>query len=297
MWVDSKTAAAVLGVNLRTLQRKVVDAQKKCQKILTIDTQKIMYQFIFSNRGGTSGKVLQIWLDDEIASFPNDMQNNKGCNNESNFDTRACGILDAKGLQGSSICETRQGEYQSSEAWQNDTGKESASFTKRDESSINDENNITKCNKTGNQTQEKSMDKSCQSRINGDINDTQDKENMGEIRRGVLFDSQRLNADMGVEYMAGDNRSASENADENDIRYAKCSNISNSAMDNNERCGMDELDELDNSKTKWVCGLANNESEATKDKNNELEELFNATNIAEDKKADAYMKAKFAKFG
>ncbi|OCR84579.1 hypothetical protein CFT13S00388_09830, partial [Campylobacter fetus subsp. testudinum] len=105
--------------------------------------------------------------------------------------------------------------------WQNDTGKESASFTKRDESSINDENNITneqnganrdsgldgyskyrrdkqdnqitdiaRCNKTGNQTQEKSMDKSCQSRISGDINDTQDKENMGEIRRGVLFDSQ-----------------------------------------------------------------------------------------------------------
>ncbi|WP_035148320.1 DDE-type integrase/transposase/recombinase, partial [Campylobacter fetus] len=32
-----------------------------------------------------------------------------------------------------------------------------------------------------------------------------------------------------------------------------------------------------------------------KDKNNELEELFNATNIADDKKADAYMKAKICK--
>ena len=66
MWIDSRTAAAVLGVNLRTLQRKAINAQNKCQKILTIDTQKIMYQFIFSSRGGSSGKVLQIWLDDEL---------------------------------------------------------------------------------------------------------------------------------------------------------------------------------------------------------------------------------------
>ncbi|OCR84513.1 hypothetical protein CFT13S00388_10015, partial [Campylobacter fetus subsp. testudinum] len=71
---------------------------------------------------------------------------------------------------------------------------------------------------------------------------------------------------MGVEYMAGDNRSVSENADKNDIRYAKCRDISNSNMGNNER---DSMDELDNSKTKWVCGLANNESEVTKDKNDE----------------------------
>lgn len=66
MWIDSRTAAAILGVNLRTLQRKAINAQNKCQKILTIDTQKIMYQFIFSSRGGSSGKVLQIWLDDEL---------------------------------------------------------------------------------------------------------------------------------------------------------------------------------------------------------------------------------------
>ncbi|WP_297985891.1 transposase family protein [uncultured Campylobacter sp.] len=65
MWIDSKSAAAVLGVNLRTLQRKSISAQNKCQKILNIDTQKIMYQFNFS-RGGSSGKTLQIWLDDEL---------------------------------------------------------------------------------------------------------------------------------------------------------------------------------------------------------------------------------------
>ncbi|WP_158004663.1 hypothetical protein, partial [Campylobacter fetus] len=71
-----------------------------------------MYEI--SNRGGASGKVLQIWLDDEIASFPNDVQNNKGCNNESNFDTRACGFLEAKGLQGNSVSTKWQGEYQGS---------------------------------------------------------------------------------------------------------------------------------------------------------------------------------------
>ncbi|EAJ5692747.1 hypothetical protein A0W74_00940 [Campylobacter fetus] len=84
MWVDSKTAAAVLGVNLRTLQRKAINAQNKCQKILTIDTHKIMYQFIFSSRGGSSGKVLQIWLDEQSEN----KLISKGYNIEDISDTR-----------------------------------------------------------------------------------------------------------------------------------------------------------------------------------------------------------------
>lgn len=87
MWVDSKTAAGVLGVNLRTLQRKAINAQNKCQKILTIDTQKIMYQFIFSSRGGSSGKVLQIWLDDEKFSQSYKTDKNIEVNNEEISDT------------------------------------------------------------------------------------------------------------------------------------------------------------------------------------------------------------------
>ncbi|EAI8860076.1 hypothetical protein CX802_09605, partial [Campylobacter fetus] len=94
MWVDSKTAAAVLGVNLRTLQRKAINAQNKCQKILTIDTQKIMYQFIFSSRGGSSGKVLQIWLDEQSEN----KLISKGYNIEDISDTRTSRAFAKQGL-------------------------------------------------------------------------------------------------------------------------------------------------------------------------------------------------------
>ncbi|OCR84560.1 hypothetical protein CFT13S00388_09875, partial [Campylobacter fetus subsp. testudinum] len=100
-------------VNNKSVEKACFRATQSGKKICTIKSH--ICNFVYVDGIGRGGKVLQIWLDDEIASFPNDVQNNKGCNNESNFDTRACGILETKGLQGSSICETRQGEYQSGE--------------------------------------------------------------------------------------------------------------------------------------------------------------------------------------
>ena len=64
MWLSSKKAAEILGVNLRKLQRVISKAQKQNQKILIINTQKTMYRYI-TGVGGNSGKTLQIWLDDE----------------------------------------------------------------------------------------------------------------------------------------------------------------------------------------------------------------------------------------
>ncbi len=113
MWVDSKTAAGILGVNLRTLQRKVINAQNKGQKILTIDTQKIMYQFIFNNRGGSNGKVLQIWLDDEIERE----------NYENKQDNRANALAGEQGLQsGYSLYEWKN-EPKSKETWKDESDK------------------------------------------------------------------------------------------------------------------------------------------------------------------------------
>lgn len=72
MWLSSKEAAEILGVNLRTLQRIASKAKKENQKILTIDTQKTMYKYI-DGIGGNSGKTLQIWIDDDM--FEKDVTN------------------------------------------------------------------------------------------------------------------------------------------------------------------------------------------------------------------------------
>lgn len=66
MWVNSKHAAEILGVNLRKLQRRVVKAQASKQNFLLTNTQKTMYRLISGNRGGAGGKTLQIWIDDSL---------------------------------------------------------------------------------------------------------------------------------------------------------------------------------------------------------------------------------------
>lgn len=64
MWVNSKEAAEILGLNLRKLQRCVAKAENSCQKILTIDTKYFSYSY--TDGIGRGGKILQIWLDDNI---------------------------------------------------------------------------------------------------------------------------------------------------------------------------------------------------------------------------------------
>lgn len=65
MWVNSKQAAEILGVNLRKLQRCVVKAQNDRQKFLTIDTKYFSYSYI--DGIGRGGKTLQIWIDDNLS--------------------------------------------------------------------------------------------------------------------------------------------------------------------------------------------------------------------------------------
>ena len=71
MWVNSKRAAEILGVNLRKLQRRVVKAQASKQNFLLTNTQKAMYRLISGNRGGAGGKTLQIWIDDNLINGEN----------------------------------------------------------------------------------------------------------------------------------------------------------------------------------------------------------------------------------
>ena len=69
MWVNSKCAAEILGVNLRKLQRTVVKAQDELQKNLIVDTKNISYKYI--DGIGRGGKTLQIWIDDNLINGEN----------------------------------------------------------------------------------------------------------------------------------------------------------------------------------------------------------------------------------
>lgn len=64
MWVDSKTAADVLGVKYDALVKSVKRAEKQGKKFCTIKPN--ILSFIYNDGIGRGGKVLQIWLDDEL---------------------------------------------------------------------------------------------------------------------------------------------------------------------------------------------------------------------------------------
>lgn len=66
MWIDSKTAAGVFGVKYDALVKSVKRAEKQGKKFCTINGKILPFKHINGSRGGSSGKVLQIWLDDEL---------------------------------------------------------------------------------------------------------------------------------------------------------------------------------------------------------------------------------------
>ncbi|WP_086321690.1 DDE-type integrase/transposase/recombinase [Campylobacter devanensis] len=64
MWIDSKSAADVLGVKYDALVKSVKRAEKQGKKFCTIKPN--ILSFIYSDGIGRGGKSLQIWLDDEL---------------------------------------------------------------------------------------------------------------------------------------------------------------------------------------------------------------------------------------
>ena len=65
MWVNSKEAAEILGVNNKSLIQAIYRAEKSAKKFCSIKCNILPFIRI-SGRGGASGKILQIWIDDEI---------------------------------------------------------------------------------------------------------------------------------------------------------------------------------------------------------------------------------------
>ncbi|QMS60455.1 transposase [Campylobacter fetus] len=136
MWVDSKTAAAVLGVKYDALQKATRRSEKSGKKFCTIKFHKLYFEYI-NGRGGSSGKVLQIWLDEQSEN----KLISKGCNIEDISDTRTSRAFAKQGLCCDPVSAQWQGEYKSSKDRQEDTTKKTSLEQKSSEGSINDEKN------------------------------------------------------------------------------------------------------------------------------------------------------------
>jgi hypothetical protein len=65
MWVNSKVAAEILGVKYDALQKAIKRAVNSDKKFCLIKFNILYFDYI-DGRGGASGKILQIWLDDAL---------------------------------------------------------------------------------------------------------------------------------------------------------------------------------------------------------------------------------------
>lgn len=67
MWVSSKAATEVLGLKYDTLVKAVKRAENNGKKFCSIKGKILPFNKVDGNIGGASGKVLQIWIDDNLS--------------------------------------------------------------------------------------------------------------------------------------------------------------------------------------------------------------------------------------
>lgn len=65
MWVNSKVAAEILGINNRSLIQTIYRVKKAGKKFCSVKSNILHFTYI-NGRGGNSGKVLQIWIDKNL---------------------------------------------------------------------------------------------------------------------------------------------------------------------------------------------------------------------------------------
>ena len=66
MWVNSKQAAEILGVNNKSVEKAAFRSKNAGKKFCTIKSHICYFEYIDGNRGGAAGKTLQIWIDDDL---------------------------------------------------------------------------------------------------------------------------------------------------------------------------------------------------------------------------------------
>ncbi|CUU88614.1 bacteriophage DNA transposition protein A%2C putative [Campylobacter hyointestinalis subsp. hyointestinalis] len=335
MWVDSKTAADVLGVKYDALVKSVKRAEKQGKKFCTIKPN--ILSFIYVKGIGRGGKILQIWLDkipakensneflagiwecdpneakensnEFLAGIwecdPNEAKENsneaeiwsnktlatkdtKGDSNESFSDTRTNRAFTEQGLQGGSLCRAWQGEYKSSKDWQEDTTKETSLEPKSHKGSVNDE----KYSKTSYETQEEPMHKAV---TNKSVTSCHAK--APQVGYPDKSSQNRTIADIGLPCVVGTSVFANFSgglATTLKVHKEKESDEKNKANleeIRNPHISSGKYNNADDSVDEFQSYAITKEQEAS----HSLEELFDDMNIKDDKKADAYLKAKVVK--
>lgn len=71
MWVNSKQAAEILGVNNKSVEKAAFRSKNARKKFCTIKSHICYFEYIDGNRGGAAGKTLQIWIDDDLINSKN----------------------------------------------------------------------------------------------------------------------------------------------------------------------------------------------------------------------------------
>ena len=71
MWVNSKQAAEILGVNNKSVEKAAFRSKNAGKKFCTIKSHICYFEYIDGNRGGAAGKTLQIWIDDDLINNKN----------------------------------------------------------------------------------------------------------------------------------------------------------------------------------------------------------------------------------
>ena len=69
MWINSKQAAEILGVNNKSVEKAAFRATKSCKKFCTIKCH--LCHFTYTDGIGRGGKTLQIWIDDDLINDKN----------------------------------------------------------------------------------------------------------------------------------------------------------------------------------------------------------------------------------
>ena len=69
MWINSKQAAEILGVNNKSVEKAAFRATKSCKKFCTIKCH--LCHFTYTDGIGRGGKTLQIWIDDDLINNKN----------------------------------------------------------------------------------------------------------------------------------------------------------------------------------------------------------------------------------
>ncbi|AQW80767.1 DDE-type integrase/transposase/recombinase [Campylobacter pinnipediorum] len=107
MWVNSKQAADILGVSDRALQKSAKLSLKKCKKFCSVKHN--ILGFNYADGKGRGGKVLQIWIDDEMINKNNiERIDNDGVReNTGGWDSKDDeGARDKKAIRDFTLCGT-----------------------------------------------------------------------------------------------------------------------------------------------------------------------------------------------